>query len=418
MKILFIHPNFPGQFKHLVKHFANDVNNEVVFACTYPNKQIVPRVRKVISRPKLPPPNNTTHQYLSSFERAIYSAQSMWRVCNKLKRSGFTPDVIYAHPGWGDGMLLKDIYPNTPYIAYMEFYYQAFGADVHFYPNEKIVPDKVAKTRIKNATNLINLSACDWAISPTHWQANLHPKDFHHKFSVIHEGIDTDLITLNNKAGKLELPTGSILPNDSEIVTYVARNFEPYRGFEQVMQVIELVMKKRPKAHFLMIGGDEVSYGAKLPNGKTYRQKMLEELSLDPARIHWYGKLPFNQYLNVLKHSMAHLYMTVPFVLSWSLLEAMSIRCPIVASNTAPVQEVITHQKNGLLADFFALDEMASQISTLLDNSHLRIQYGQAARDTILKQYSLNRILPMYTQLITDIIHGNIPTETTNILKP
>jgi glycosyltransferase involved in cell wall biosynthesis len=311
---------------------------------------------------------------VTSFEKAVYSAQSMWRVCHKLKQSGFVPDVIYAHPGWGDGMLLKDIYPDTPYIAYMEFYYHAFGADVHFYPNEKLSPDRIAKIRLKNATNLINLSSCDWAISPTHWQAEVHPNDFHHKFSVIHEGIDTDNLTPKKNNPKLTLPNGDPLPADAEIVTYAARNFEPYRGFEQVMRSINLLMKQRPNAHFLMIGGGDVSYGSKLPNGRTYREKMLQEIDLDETRLHWFGKLPYDEYHEVLKHSMAHIYMTIPFVLSWSLLEAMAIGCPIVASNTAPVLEVIKNGENGLLADFFSPDQIAKHVVTLLNDPVLRKQ--------------------------------------------
>ncbi|MDP4708473.1 MAG: glycosyltransferase, partial [Rickettsiaceae bacterium] len=344
----------------------------------------------------------------TSFEKAVYSAQSMWRVCNKLKQSGFIPDVIYAHPGWGDGMLLKDIYPNTPYIAYMEFYYHAFGADVHFHPDEKLSPDGIAKIRLKNATNLINLSSCDWAISPTHWQAGLHPSDFNHKFSVIHEGIDTNDLTPKESDTKLILPSGIKLPANAEIVTYAARNFEPYRGFEQVMRSINLIMKQRPNAHFLMIGGDDVSYGSKLPNGQTYRQKMLQEIDLDAKRLHWFGKLPYDKYHELLKHSMAHIYMTIPFVLSWSLLEAMAIGCPIVASDTAPVIEVIQNGENGLLADFFSPEQIAKHVITLLSDPALRDHYSTNARKTILQKYSTNQILPLYEELITNIANGDL----------
>ncbi len=418
MKILFAHPNFPGQFKHLARHFAKKSKYEVVFITTHYNKQAPEGVKVILSKPNTPPKNSNSHQYLKSFEKSAYAAQSMWRICNKLKESGFTPDVIYAHPGWGDGILLKDIFPDVPFIAYMEFYYKAFGADVHFHPNSVVNPDRVARIRFKNATNLLNLEACDWAISPTHWQTSLHPHEFHHKFSVIHEGIDTDLLKPVKVKADIELPDGSKLPKDTEIVTYVARNFEPYRGFEQVMQSIEILMKQRPKTHFLMIGNDGVSYGAKLANGKTYREKMQEELNLDESRLHWYGKLPFDKYTALLSHSMAHIYMTVPFVLSWSVLEAMSIGCPLVASKTSPLFEVIKDNENALFADFFDSEDIAQKVSKLLDDESLRKKISKNGRKTIIQKYSIKKILPTYEKLITSIASGKINKDIVKRLKP
>jgi glycosyltransferase involved in cell wall biosynthesis len=418
MKILFIHPNFPGQFKHLIKHFAKSKKNEVVFATSYYNKAAPENVKVVLSRPKKPPENSNSHQYLKSFEKSAYAAQSIWRVCNKLKESGFTPDVIYAHPGWGDGLLLKDIFPESPLISYMEFYYKAFGADVHFHPDSVVNPERVARIRFKNATNLLNLDACDYAISPTHWQASLHPREFHHKFSVIHEGIDTDLLKPAKEKKQVELPDGVLLPIEKEVVTYVARNFEPYRGFEQVMKSIELLMKQRPNVHFLMIGDDGVSYGAKLPDGETYKEKMLKELRLDASRIHWYGKVSFEKYAQILTHSMAHIYLTVPFVLSWSALEAMSIGCPMVVSNTAPLHEVIKDNENGLFAEFFEPDDIAAKVSILLDNAALRKKIGKNARKTIIQNYSVKKILPLYEKLISSVANGKIDNGIKDRLAP
>ena len=418
MKILFAHPNFPGQFKHLVKYFAKNKRHEVVFATTHYNKSAPENVKVVLSRPTSPPENSNSHQYLKSFEKAAYAAQSMWRVCNKLKESGFVPDVIYAHPGWGDGLLLKDIFPDVPLIAYMEFYYKAFGADVHFYPNSVVNPERVARIRFKNATNLLNLEACDWAISPTHWQASLHPHDFHHKFSVIHEGIDTDLLKPAKEKLEIQLPDGGNLPKNAEIITYVARNFEPYRGFDQVMRSIEILMNKRPKAHFLMIGDDGVSYGAKLPDGKTYKEKMLEELKLDSSRIHWFGKVSFDKYAQLLTHSMAHIYLTVPFVLSWSVLEAMSIGCSVVASNTAPLFELIQDKENGLFANFFDPQDIAEKVSRLLDDAALRKKISKNARKTIIQNYSIKKVLPMYEKLITSIANGEVDKDIARRLEP
>jgi glycosyltransferase involved in cell wall biosynthesis len=416
MKILFIHPNFPGQFKHLALHLAKDKKNEVVFACTYSNNVEIPGVKKIFSKPKRGY-NKNIHRYLRGFEKANYAGQEMWRTCNSLKKTGFKPDVIYAHSGWGDALFVKDLFPDVPYISYMEFFCKPFGADVHFSPDEKVEPDNLARIRVKNATNLINLVSCDWAISPTNWQASLHPHEFHNKFSVIHEGIDTELIQPNNNPKPINLPSGTTLPKNAEIVTYVARSFEPYRGFEQVMKAIEKLMSLRPKAHFLMIGSDNVSYGS-APASGTYRENTLKELTLDETRIHWFGKLPYEEYLNVLQHSNCHIYLTVPFVLSWSILEAMAIGCPIVASNTKPVQEVIKNNKNGLLVDFFSPDEIAKAATTILNDRSLGKKLGTEARLTIIRNYSLQKIMPTYIKLIKDFAIGKNKPSNAQKMSP
>lgn len=409
MNILFAHPNFPGQFKHLAKHFGEKNGSRVVFITTYYNKPAPKGVEVLISRPNEAPKNSNTHQYLRPFEKAAYAAQSMWRVCDQLKKTGFKPDIIYAHPGWGDCLLIKDIFPDTPFIAYMEFYYRAFGADVHFHPKSIIRPDRVAKVRFKNATNLLNLEACDWAISPTKWQASLHPSDFYHKFSVLHEGIDTELIKPLKKKESLKLPNGKYLPEDAEIITYVARNFEPYRGFEEVMRAISILMQQRPKAHFLIVGNDGVSYGATLSDGKTYKQKMLAELTnLDHNRLHWFRRLAFEEYIKILSHSMVHIYMTVPFVLSWSFLESMSMGCSIVASRTIPLFEVVEDGKNALFAEFFEPEDIAKKVVYLLDNEELRMELGKNAREFVIKNYDIKKILPIYEKLIIDVANGAV----------
>lgn len=401
MKILFIHPNFPGQFKHLAKHYASFAGNEVIFACRNPNQVEIENVTKLVVSPANYQANKNIHSYLREFEIATFKAQSMWRALFKLKNNGFIPDVIYAHPGWGDGLLIKEIYPESKYIAYMEFFYRYEGADSGF-GGAPISDNHKAKTRIRNCTNLINMEAADWLISPTKWQANLHPFSFHHKLSVIHEGIDTKIVDpmlVNN-----DILTELKIPNDAEIITYSARNLEPYRGFDKAMKAFEILCKARPKAHFIIVGGDGVSYSSKLPNGETYRQKLLSEVNIDATRFHFVGNVPYSKYLSVLKASMAHIYLTYPFVLSWSFHEAMAMQCPMVVSNTAPVLEVAEDNVTALVADFFSPEDIAQKITKLLDNKNFAMALGKNARKKIQAQYSLDVILPQYTKLIEDVM--------------
>ena len=259
MKYLFIHPNFPAQYKHILKVLASKKENQVIFICD-PKNIFIPGVRKVEINFSYKPPEKI-HRYIASLEKSVYRGQAIWRACHQLKSEGFTPDIVCAHPGWGDALFLKDIFPDTPLLNYLEFYYNAFGADVHFDPRQKVEPDTLARIRIKNANNLINLEACDWGISPTKWRANQNPKEFRQKISVIHEGIDTDLLKPKKIQG-LTLPDGTKLKHGDKIITYIARNLEPYRGFPSFMKTVEILNKEHKDCHVIIVGNDGVSYGA------------------------------------------------------------------------------------------------------------------------------------------------------------
>jgi glycosyltransferase involved in cell wall biosynthesis len=407
MKALFFHPNFPGQFRHLARYLGAQANNQVVFACRFPNKEALPGVRKIVYKTS-GEPKPGTHRYLTTLAADIYAGQAAWRVCRQLQEQGFQPNVIYAHPGWGDALFIKDAYPKVPLMNYMEFYYHAFGADAHFDPAEPVSPDDVARIRVRNAKHLLNLEACDWAISPTHWQKRQHPQEFREKITVLHEGIDTERIQ-PREAKRLTLPGGVTLDDRHEVITYVARNFEPYRGFPQVMRALEILLRERPKAHALMVGADGVSYGKRPKDGQTWRQVMLAETEIDASRIHWLGALPYKEYLTVLAHSAAHIYLTVPFVVSWSLLEAMAAGCAVVASDTEPVREVITDGANGLLVDFFDHARLAARVGEVLDSADRMQRMREAARETILDRYALSSLLPLQVALLSDLASGEVP---------
>jgi hypothetical protein len=190
VNILFVHPNFPGQFRHLAASPGRDAGNRVLFLYRYPNGPGIAGVRRLVYQVSSEPAAGT-HRYLLDLARGVYAGQAVWRMCDSLKRKGFSPDVTYAHPGWGEALFLKDIYPDKPLLSYLEFYYHAFGADVHFDPDETVDPDRVARIRIRNAKHLLNLEACDWAVSPARWQAQQHPAEFRHRITVLHDGIDT-----------------------------------------------------------------------------------------------------------------------------------------------------------------------------------------------------------------------------------
>lgn len=417
MKIMFIHPNMPGQYKHLARILAEDKNNKVVFVTKEKPDVSLPNVTKVEYR-QTREVAMETHRYLINFERALFQGQEVFRACQKLKQeTGFVPDVICCHPGWGDGLFLKDIYPDTPILSFLEFYYSSRGGDVGFLPRdyfpsvveEEMTPDDDARIRIKNACNLFNLEICDWGITPTHWQLIQNPPMFRQKISVLHDGVDTDAVTPGLGNEKITLPNGKVLTAQDEVVTYVARNFEPYRGFPTAMRAFKEIQKRRPNCHIVCVGADGVSYGKQPPAGQTYRRMLLEELKPDMSRLHFIGYLPYDQMVNVMRVSSAHIYLTVPFVLSWSMMESMSAGCLLLGSNTPPVREVLEHDKNGLLVDFFNPDSIADTVDRIFNDKtrlrHLRV----AARQTIIDRFDLKKLLPMHTQLIRDVAAKQTP---------
>lgn len=407
MKILFVHPNMPGQYRNLCRVAAADPKNTVVFL-TKRTKVEIPGVHKVEYQPSREP-SAATHRYIIGVERSILQGQECWRTCKKLEQEeGFKPDIIVAHPGWGDALYLKDLWPDVPLLSYFEFYYHGVGVDVGFDPKEPATDDDKARVRTKNLTNMMNLEACDWGVSPTHWQKSVHPLEFQPKISVLHDGIDCDAARPNEDV-TVTLASGKILTRKDEVITYIARNMEPYRGFPTFMQAAEIILKNRPNAHIIAIGADGVSYGKNLPKGQTYLGQWKEKVKLDYERIHFVGTLDYGSLIQALQLSSAHIYMTYPFVLSWSALEAMAAGCLMIASDTAPVKEVIQHGHNGLLFDFFSPELLAARVDQVFAHKDRMAELRRNARQTILDKYDVKKLLPIHMDLISDVAKGDYP---------
>lgn len=404
MKILFVHQNFPGQYLHLASHLGAIPGNQVVFI-TQRKDANLPGVRNIVYKPRREA-TPKMHPYLRSTEAYVLNAQSVARVALELKHSGFVPDLMVGHNGWGEIWYLKDVFPQTPLLGYFEFFYRFAGADVGFDPEEAQTVDTAPRIRTRNLGNLLGLDAADVGQCPTRWQKSTYPERFHPMLHLIHEGIDSQAVKPDADA-RLRLPEFGInLAAGDEVVTYVARNLEPYRGFPSFMRSLPAILARCPNAQVLIVGGDEVSYGAYLPKGQSYRQKMLEELgdTLDLRRVHFLGKVPYPVYLKVLQVSRVHIYLTYPFVLSWSMLEAMSAGCLLVASRTEPVEEVIRDGENGLLVDFFKPAEIVERVVVALEDRAAFASLRANARRTIVENYDLRTIcLPQQLRMIEEL---------------
>jgi len=370
MRLLVIHQNFPGQFGHLVTAWSKRPGWDVrgLGRDTAPG---LPGFDKLMRYKLARNVRADQHLYLRQIEASTLHGQAAARAMLQLKDSGFVPDTILAHPGWGETLFAKDVFPNARLVHFCEWYYNAEGADLGFDPEFPLSFDDRARIRMWNAQHALNLVQCDAAVSPTHWQRSRYPEVLRSKIVVQHEGIDTDNLGPDPNAA-LTTPSGVNLKAGDPVITYVARNLESYRGFHVFMRALEKIQKEHKHCHALIVGGDEVSYGKRPQGAKNWREKMLAEVKIDPARTHFLGRIPRAQYLRVLQVSAAHVYLTYPFVLSWSLLEAMACGVPLVASDTAPVREVLRDGENGSLVGFFDVPALVQTTIEMLRKRSLQ----------------------------------------------
>ena len=398
MKILFVHQNFPGQFKYLAPALLNkghdvyvltkdsdsedknDTNKDGIIIFYYQTTRVS---------------TQNIHPWVTDFETKTIRADACYsKALNLKKELNFNPDLIISHPGWGESMFLKNVWPDSKLAIYCEFFYKSINADVGF--DKEFDVDNYGqdnRIQLKNLNNIIHFQFADAALSPTMWQASTFPSYFRKKITVIHDGIDTDNLRPNSQS-KLILNNQIELSYGDEIITFVNRNLEPYRGYHVFMRALPKLLQAKSKCRILIVGGDDVSYGVRPMNGKKWKDIFYDEiksnLTLEQrSRIHFLGNISYENFILMLQISKVHVYLTYPFVLSWSLLEAMSVGCSIVASNTQPLHEVINSEENGVVIDFFDSNNLSNQIIRLLDNADIRDKLSFNARETILKNYSL-----------------------------
>lgn len=400
LKILLIHQNFPGQFRGLTPALVQ---------AGYQVRAVSMRTEKILagvqnhSYKSSRSSSQTIHPWLLNTEAAVLRAEAVGRVVQKMIRDGWVPDVVLGHTGWGEMLMLRSVLPHARLLGLNELYYQNQGFDLGFDPEFGSDPDASLRLQVRNLHLGASVLACDVSIVPTHWQASCFPPTLRDCMHVVHEGIRTDSLQPDASAWISLDREGLRLTHGDEVVTFVNRNLEPMRGYHQFMRALPRILAERPKAHVVIVGGDGVSYGSAHVSGESYKNIYLKEVQdkLDMSRVHFVNRVPYKVLLSLLRVSAAHVYLTVPFVLSWSMLEAMSVGALVIGSDTAPVSEVIEHGKNGLLVDFFSPDQIAGAVchalAEPLAHAHLRL----AARQTVVERYDFHtRTLPAYIALI------------------
>jgi glycosyltransferase involved in cell wall biosynthesis len=403
VRALFLHQNFPGQFLHIAAALQDAKGNDIRAITDAANQRpdLVPTRRY-----RFTDAYDGTHYLARHFASRVGRGEVAAREMQALKHEGFDPDIVVGHPGWGETLFVKDVWPQTRLIVHAEYYYQPAGGDTDFDAEfAHATFESRARTRMKNAVMLAALSDAEFGVAPTQWQGDSFPREMKHKIAIMHEGIDTELAS-PDKAARITLGNGLSFRAGDEVITFVNRNLEPYRGYHVFMRALPDILAARPQAHAVIVGGNGVSYGPSAPAGTTWAQHFLDEVRgrLPPGRVHFLGKIPYPSFLDLIRVSAAHVYLTYPFVLSWSMLEAMSVGALVIASRTAPVQEVVEHQRNGVLVDFFDRDALARRVIDALAHPGRHAALREQARATIVERYDLRRrCLPQWRTFIESV---------------
>lgn len=402
MKVLLVHQNFPGQFLHLAPELKRRGHDVLALTDLLNKRESDTRTLRYRHDPPPVDPQacRLGRNYTTQSDRGVTVA----RACLRLRReTGYVPDVIFGHSGWGETLFLKEVWPEAKLIVYAEFYYRGQGADVGFDPEAGDGSfDQILIAQGRTAHLGQAMLHADAGVSPTEWQASTYPPALRQMIEVIFDGVDSAALK-PDAAASATLPDGRVLRAGEEVLTFVNRNLEPYRGYHSFMRALPAVLAARPEAQVVIVGGDEVSYGPPPKDGRRWKDIYLDEVKdrLDLSRVHFVGKVPYGTFVSLMQVSRAHAYLTYPFVLSWSMLEAMSAGALVIGSDTAPVREVIRHGENGLLVDFFDIEGWSrAMIEALAEPDRFR-PLRAAARQTVLDRYDLRSVcLPRMVAMV------------------
>lgn len=406
LNILFVHQNFPGQYRELFQWLVGQGSHNIVFLTQRKDAPEVSGARIIRYTPHRKAAADA-YALSAYWEDCVGNGYGVALACEALNAESFRPDIIIGHVGWGELTFVKQVWPDVPVLGFFEYFFLSEGGLVGFDPEFPASDQARYTMHARNAVHFTNIHTVDLGQTPTEWQKNTYPESFHPKLYVCHEGIRTDLLGPDPDAaialGRLPRP----ISRSDEVFTYMARNLEPARGFHVFMRALPEILERRPGARVVIIGGSEVSYGRKIEDPGGYRARMEREVGhkIDWTRVHFVGRVPYSAYRKIIQISRCHIYLTAPFVPSWSLLEAMAMEATVVASDVAPVRELVTHDHTALLVDFFDPSQLARQVAECLANPEDYARLGRQARRHVAQNFDfLSRTLPVHLDRMNSLL--------------
>lgn len=405
MKFLFIHQNMPGQYRELVPWLAAQ-GHEVTFITQRTDPPSIDGVRAVVYAPRHKAAKDA-YALSRQVEECFGAGHEVALTCRRLAAEGYRPDIVLGHVGWGELTFLRQVWADVPIIGYFEYFYLSEGGVVGFDPEFPASEGAEFVMHARNAINYMNLAACTEGQTPTHWQHQTFPPEMRDRIRVAHDGIRTDRLGPDSDVRLKLARLGREVTREDEIFTFVSRNMEPTRGFHKFARALPRILEARPEARALIVGGNGVSYGRESNAAGGYRAELEAELGdrIDWSRVHFLGRLPYRDYMRVTQIGRCAIHLSYPFVLSWSLLESMAMGATMVASDTAPIREVIEHGKTGLLVDFHDHDALAEQVISVLSAPEDYAHLGPAARRSVVERYDfLTVCLPQHLARINALV--------------
>ncbi|MFT7667951.1 MAG: glycosyltransferase involved in cell wall biosynthesis [Planctomycetota bacterium] len=397
MQILFVHPNFPAQFGPFARRMALRSDLDVVFVSR--NKEGQHDGLRCLRFEPRSGATKATHYCSRTFENSVWNAHAVFETCQRTP--DLKPDVIVGHSGFGTTAFLGELF-DAPIVNLFEYWYRGRGSDMDFRPEFPPRDLDFLRSKSRNAMILMDLQECAAGYVPTAWQRSLFPAEWQPKLEQIHDGIDTEFWKRRPRSAQV---AGVNLPAEAPVITFVARGLEAMRGFDIFMQVAQRIARARPEAHFLVVGGDRTHYGNDLRHIKheSFREHVMAEQAPQIPNMHFLGMVDKNTLVDVFSASDLHIYLTVPFVLSWSLLNAMSCETVVLGSRTAPVQEVVTEGETGFLADFSDVGALTEKALAVLDEPNAHRDLGRRARLQTIERYSVEHNYPKFCSLLSRV---------------
>jgi glycosyltransferase involved in cell wall biosynthesis len=418
MHVLYVHQNFPAQFGHIAWHLSRQPGLKCTFISETP-AGMVENVEKIQYK-RTGGATHQTHFCSRTFENAIFNCDAVYNALHA--RPDIQPDLIVGHSGFGSTLFLRDLYPKTPIINLFEYYYRprhpesdmGFRQDLGWNLPEIFF----MRARARNAMILLDLENCSLGYCPTAFQRSTFPEKYHPKIDVIFDGVERSVYHGYNESLRPPVASrttrniaGVDVPASTRVITYVSRGFESMRCFDLFMRTAKLIYQQYPDVLFFVVGADRVAYGGDetfLPQGTTFKQWTLASDNYDLTRFHFLGTILPQQLAVLLASTDLHIYLTVPFVLSWSMMDAMSCGAVVLGSDTAPVKEMIRDGENGLLANLFDSEALAEKALRVLQNPDTFRPLGRSAEQLIDQNYSVQSILPRMLALYDRAVNSPV----------